>query len=111
MAITVKFVTVVIRIETIEKKYRGGMDSFMKDYSPRRNLNLVGVIFMGTGEADEFIEKLRNLGFSYTVNDEYDEIAVVDEYHGLFSPCSWLETSITTFPSREVKDSTCWLKG
>ena len=39
MAIIVKFMTVVIRIETIEKKYRGGMDMFMKDYSPYRDSN------------------------------------------------------------------------
>ena len=66
---------------------------------------------MGSGDVEEFIEKLINLGFSYITNDKHNEIAVVDQYAGLFSPCSWLETSITTFPRPEIKVSTCWLKG
>jgi hypothetical protein len=111
MAIIVKFSTVVIRIKTIEAKYPGGMDAFMKDYSIRRDFNIVGLLFMSTGDQEEVIDKLESVGFSYIVNDEFVDIAAVDEYGGLFLPCSWLETSITTFPKREIKVSTCWLKG
>lgn len=113
MAIPVKFVTVVIRLETIERKYPGGINAYMKDYpieNSCRDLNLVGEIFMSTDEAGEFIEELVNLGFSYDVNGEFDEIAVVDEFRGLFLPCNWLETSIRMLGSSEVKESTCWLR-
>lgn len=111
MAITINFLTVVIRIETIEKKYPGGMDAFMKECLIWRDSNLTGIIFMSAGEAEGFIDKLINLGFSYVVNGEFDEIAIVDQFIGLYLPCSWLETSIIDISNRELKTSTCWLKG
>ena len=104
MTILVKFLTVVVRIESIEMKYPGGIDGYMKDHLIQRDRNLTGKVFMSTGESWEFIEKLVNLGFGY------DEIALVDQSIGLFSPCTWLETSITGYFDSEGKESTCWFK-
>ncbi len=113
MAILVKFITVVARIETIERKYPGGLDAYMKENivtEQYRDRNIAGVIFMGSGEAWAFIEKLINLGFSYIVNNECDEIAIDDQFTGLFPLCTWLGTSITSHFDGEGKESTCWLK-
>jgi len=109
MAIKVTFLTVVTRNETVERRYPGGMDAYVKDNrieKPYRDRNIVGVLFMSTGEAEEFIAKLLNLGFSY------DEIALVDQFAGLLSHCIWLGTSIISYFSRKpgVKESSCWLK-
>lgn len=110
MAITIHFLTVVIRIDSIEKKYPGGLNAFMKCYTSWRDSNLIGIGFMSNGEAEEFIDKLTNIGFNYIVNDEYVDIAIVDMIRGLFLPCKWLETSIINLNNKSVKVSTCWLK-
>jgi len=109
MAIKVTFLTVVTRIETVERRYPGGVDAYVKENlvaDTYRDRNIVGVLFMSSGEAEEFIAKLLNLSFSY------DEIALIDQFVGLLSSCNWLGTSIISYFSRKpgVKESTCWLK-
>ena len=109
MAIKVTFLTVVTRIETVERRYPGGMAAYMKDNlieKPYWDRNITGVIFMSTGEAEEFIAKLLNLGFSY------DELALVDQSIGPFYLCPWLETRIIPFYFSKPggRESTCWLK-
>jgi len=109
MAIKLTFLTVVTRIETVERRYPGGIAAYMKDNlvtDSYRDRNITGVIFMSTGEAEEFIEKLIKLGFSY------DELAFVDESIGSFSPCIWLEIRIVPFFNSKPggRESTCWLK-
>ena len=114
MTILVKFLTVVTRIETIKRKYPGGLDAYVKDNlvgNSYRDRHIAGVIFMSTGEAEEFICKLLNLGFSYIKNNESDEIALIDMFAGPLLPCPWLETSLCMPFEKEAKQSTCWLKG
>ena len=107
MTILVKFLTVVTRIETIKRKYPGGLDAYVKDNlvgNSYRDRHIAGVLFMSTGEAGEFIEKLVSLGFNY------DEVALVDQLSGKIFPCPWLGASINWYFNRKGKDSTCWLK-
>ena len=109
MAIKVTFLTVVTRIETVEKRYPGGIAAYVKDNlvePPYRDRTITGVIFMSTGEAEEFIEKLVKLGFSY------DELALVDQSIGSFYPCAWLGTRIVPlyFSKPGGRESKCWLK-
>ena len=109
MAIKVTFLTVVTRNETVERRYPGGIAAYVKDNlieTPYRDRNINGVIFMSTGEAEEFIEKLVKLGFSY------DEFALVDQSIGSFYLCPWLGTSIIPFYFSKPggRESKCWLK-
>ncbi|HPL67292.1 MAG TPA: hypothetical protein PLG94_12230 [Smithellaceae bacterium] len=109
MAIKVTFLTVVTRIETVERRYPGGMAAYVKDNlieKPYRDRNIAGVIFMSTGEAEEFIEKLVKLGF------RYNELALVDQSIGPFYLCPWLETRIIPFyfSKHGGRESKCWLK-
>ena len=51
MSINVKFITVVVRLETILQKYPGGLSAYLKDFpdnSVRQDGNLAGHIFMST---------------------------------------------------------------
>ena len=109
MAIKVTFLTVVTRIETVERRYPGGIAAYVKDNlieNPYRDRNISGVIFMSTGEAEEFIEKLLKLGF------HYDELALVDQSIGSFYLCPWLGTCIVPFYFSKPggRESKCWLK-
>lgn len=113
MAILVKFLTVVTRIGTIKKKYPGGIDAYVKDNlvgNSFRDRHIVGVIFMSTGEAEEFVGQLVNLGFSYIKNNESDEIALIDMFVGPLFSCPWLETKNCSHFNGKVKEATCWLK-
>ncbi|OPY84695.1 MAG: hypothetical protein A4E71_02560 [Smithella sp. PtaU1.Bin162] len=110
MAITIHFLTVVIRIDSIEKKYPGGINAFMKRFTSWRDYHLVGVGFMSLWEAEDFIYKLIKMGFSNIFNGESGEIAIVEQLSG--SPCKWLETNIEeVFLKKVAKVTTCWLKG
>ena len=107
MTIAVKFLTVVTRVGTIKKKYPGGIDTYMQENlvtDAYRDRNIAGVIFMSSGEAGEFIEKLVSLGFNY------DEIALVDQLSGKIFPCPWLGASINWYFNLKGTESTCWLK-
>ena len=109
MAIKVTFLTVVTRNETVERRYPGGMVAYVKDNlieKPYQDRNITGVIFMSTGEAEEFIEKLVKIGFTY------DEIALVDQSIGPFYLCPWLGTRIIPFYFSKPggTESKCWLK-
>ena len=109
MAIKVTFLTVVTRNETVERMYPGGMVAYVKDNlieKPYQDRNITGVIFMSTGEAEEFIEKLVKIGFTY------DEIALVDQSIGPFYLCPWLGTRIVPFYFSKPggTESKCWLK-
>ena len=109
MAIKVTFLTVVTRNETVERRYPGGMAKYMQDNrieKPYQDRNITGVIFMSTGEAEEFIEKLVKLGF------HYDELALVDQSIGPFYLCPWLGTHIVPFYFSKPggRESKCWLK-
>lgn len=107
MTIAVKFLTVVTRIGTIKKKYPGGLDAYVKDNligDSFRDRHIAGVLFMSSGEAGEFMEKLVSLGFNY------EELALVDQFAGKIFPCPWLGTSISSYCNSKVKDLTCWLK-
>ena len=114
MTIVIKFLTVVTRIETIKRKYPGGLDAYVKDNlvgDSFRDRHIAGVLFMSTGEAEEFIGTLVNLGFSHIKNNESDEIALIDMFVGPLLPCPWLETNLWMPFEKEAKQSTCWLKG
>ena len=109
MAIKVTFLTVVTHNEIVERRYPGGMAAYVKDNlieKPYRDRNITGVIFMSTGEAEEFIDKLVKLGF------HYDELALVDQSIGSFYICPWLGTRIIPvyFSKPGGSESKCCLK-
>ena len=113
MSINVKFITVVVRLETILQKYPGGLSAYLKDFpdnSVRQDGNLAGHIFMSTADADEYVENLAKLGFRYIENGRFEEIAVIDEYRGMFLPCDWLDVSIP-FPFEQGGQARCRLMG
>jgi hypothetical protein len=94
MAVLVEAISVVIRLETIAEKYPGGVEQYITD-CPTRTLcmdeEIVRVGFMSPVDMRAFIEDLVGLGFNYIEDEGFDEIAVVDQFDGIFLPCNWLE--------------------
>lgn len=114
MAVLIEAISVVIQIETIAEKYPGGIERYIDD-CPNRTLcmdeTIVRVGFMTGVDAQDYIESLECLGFSCAVGDEFDEIAVVDQFDGLFLPCDWLEHLKLVIFEGDMRLSICKSKG
>jgi len=114
MAVLIEAISVVIRLDTIGAKYRGGVEQYIKD-CPNGTIckdeDIIRVGFMAGEDAFDFIESLERDGFRYVVNNEYDEIAVVDQFLGMSFPCDWLDfLSIVIFEG-DLRVKACIIKG
>jgi len=114
MAVLVEAISVVIRRETIEEKYPGGVDQYAKD-CPNRTIcideEIVRVGFMTPADTCAFIGDLERLGFNYIEDEAFDEIAVVDQFDGMVMPCDWLECLNLVIFEGDIRVSVCNSKG
>jgi len=114
MAVLIEALSVVIRLETIIDKYPGGVDQYIED-CPNNTLclddDLVRVGFMTGHDLFDFIGSLERLGLKYIDDDEFDEIAVVDQYDGIVRPCDWLEYLNLVIFEGDLRISICKIKG
>jgi hypothetical protein len=114
MAVLIEAISVVIRLVTIAEKYPGGVEQYVKD-SPNRTLcmddSIARLGFMTGRDAQDFIESLERLGFRCAVDGEFDEIAVVDQFDGLYMPCDWLEYLKLVIFEGDIRVSICKSKG
>jgi hypothetical protein len=114
MAVLVEAISVVIRLETIADKYPGGVDQYVND-CPNRTLcmddEIVRVGFMTNSDAYDFIGSLERLGFRCVVDDEFDEVAVVDQLRGIEFPCDWLVYSKLVIFKGDLRISICMTQG
>ena len=114
MAVLVEAKSVVIRRETIAEKYPGGLDQYIED-CPNRTLcmddTIVRVGFMSPIDVDAFIGNLEELGFRLIEDNEFAEIAVVDQFNGIVLPCDWLEYMKLVIFEGDIRVSICKSKG
>ena len=93
MPVLVEAINVIVRNETIEEKYPGGMGSYWVD-SPNESMcsddYVTRVGFLELGTFREFTDRLMELGFRFVENDEMIDIAVFDQEEGMLRPCRWL---------------------
>jgi hypothetical protein len=113
MAVLVEAISVVIRLETLAEKYTGGVDQYAQD-CPNGTFcmdgNIVRVGFMSPDDVNAFIENLECLGFRCVIDEEYDEIAVVDQFDGIILPCEWLECLDVKIFEGDQKLMVCQIK-
>jgi hypothetical protein len=132
MAIEVKCFTVVVRKDTLEAKYPGGVAQYAAA-CPNRTFQqdkyLTGVSFMGPDEVKYFVESLKAHGLVHIEPADYDfdkwflnmitgqsqgnmpdprlvEIALVDMVNGLWPPlstCEWLKIDRKTGNARFIR--------
>jgi hypothetical protein len=93
MSIRGRFLSVIVRRETLERVYPGGLAAFERD-APNATFaaddHLAAVSFMDGGSAEQFVSQLEELGLTSDAGGEFRDIAVMSRW-GRTLPCSWLE--------------------
>jgi hypothetical protein len=110
MAVLVEAIRVVVRRETLDRVYPGGVAGYEVDcpnstFCTDEHLTAVG--FMNPTDTRVFVERLvADLGRGFVGEDGFLDIAVVDERTGPTAPCDWL-----AFLRLPGNYSICWLEG
>jgi hypothetical protein len=109
MSVLVEAINVIVRQETLARKYPGGAEAYARD-CPNKTFcaddHLTRVGFMNPAEVQNFVDVLVSFGFVFHDGEKFVDIAVVDQTVGLTAACCWLDTG--RFPEGF---SGCWLVG
>lgn len=94
MAVLIEAISVVVRADSILKKFPGGWTAFMK-IVPNETLcadnEIARIGFMSPQDVESFVKKLQSNGLEFLRSGEAIDLAVADQMHGLTSKCSWLD--------------------
>jgi len=94
MAVIVEGISVIVRCESIEARYPGGWEGYVKDAANKTFCNdelLARVGFMAPYDVDRFVSRLERLGFEFVRDGRAIDVCVVDQIIGPTAPCDWLE--------------------
>ena len=108
MAVLVEATSVIIKRSSIDEKYPGGWESFVRDV-PNKTLCadslLARVGFMSSIDVESYINFLRKKGLVYlSKTSEYD-LVVADQCRGLCVDCDWTEFGYINYdedPEKQV---------
>lgn len=93
MSISIEFINLIIRKSTLEAKYLGGLEQFIKDVpnqSFREDEELVRFGCMNNSELERFIDLTLERGLEYNDKDTED-LVIINTYSGSSWEVSWLE--------------------
>jgi hypothetical protein len=98
MSVLVEAICVVIPRQILDRKYPGGTDAFMlrsaRLSAEHRYVcmdpHLVCLSYFSPDAADRGIAPLVSAGMTEIANDEFTDVAIVDQRHGPILPCTWL---------------------
>jgi hypothetical protein len=93
MAVLVECQTVVVRVETLREKYPGGPEAYCRacpNQTLRSDGRLVAIGFMTDMDVEVWVARLALLGLRCKHEGRFEDIAVVEQSHGLRAPCDWL---------------------
>ena len=111
MAILIEAISVVVRRDSIEAKYRGGWRAFLDDV-PNSTLcaddEIACVAFMAPEDVGAFVTHLEENRLRFLEGGRPVDLAVADQQHGLTTPCDWLRFAKFKFENRG-QVSVCWL--
>ncbi len=110
MAVLVEGISVIVRRDAIESRYRGGWDAFVADV-PNATLcaddEIARVGFMHPADVEAFIEGLQVEGLHFLEGGKAIDVAVVDQQRGLTTECDWLEFGKLALGA-EGRVAACW---
>ena len=95
MSVLAEALNVIVRRSTLEEKYPGGVTAYEQDcpnatFCADAFLTRVG--FMAPPDVEGFVRGLEANGLVFSDGRQFVDVAVVDEYQGPTSPCSWLQS-------------------
>jgi hypothetical protein len=104
MSVLVEMINVIVRIETLERKYPGGADAYARDCNRRTfcaDDYLTRVGFMNPQDVQRFIDRLVGLGFVFHDGEKFVDVAVVIKRSGSPRPT----TGLSIAGSRKVSQA------
>jgi hypothetical protein len=93
MPISLEFINLIIRKSTLESKYQGGLEQFIKDIpnqSFREDDELVRFGCMNGIDLEKFIDVTLEKGLEYK-EKETDDFVIINTFSGSSWEVSWLE--------------------
>ena len=94
MAVLVEGISVIVKVDAIQKKINDGWEGFKK-LVPNNTLScdneIAQVGFMTPEDVKRFVDKLESLGLVFEIDEEAQDIAVAEQQYGISTKCSWLE--------------------
>ena len=93
MAIQIQFINLIVRKSTLESKYQGGLEQFIKDMpneSFKEDDELVRYGCMNGLDLENFIDLILKRGLEYK-GEETDDFEVIYTFSGASWKVSWLE--------------------
>jgi hypothetical protein len=93
MAIPIEFINLIIRKSTLQSKYLGGLEQFIKDIpnqSFREDEELVRFGCMNNSDLERFIDLTLERGLEYNEKDT-DDFVIINIYSGSSWDVNWLE--------------------
>lgn len=105
MAVLVEAISVVVRLNAIDRSFAGGRAAIEKlipngTYCSDGELMRVG--FLSPAETEAFVRQLVAGGLRFIVDGGFADIAVVDQQSGPTRPCDWLEFARLSMGEGEV---------
>jgi hypothetical protein len=112
MAVLVEAISVIVRLDAIERRFRGGWREF-ENVVPNGTLcaddKLARVGFMSPPDVESFVRHLEKGGLTFVKDGQAVDIAVVDQMRGLTMPSEWLEFAHLSLGETGNKVAACWL--
>lgn len=110
MAVLVEGISVIVRRDAIESKYRGGWSAFVDDV-PNPTLcaddEVVRIGFMAPPDVGAYVQRLERNGLRFLDCGKPVDLAIADQQEGLTTECDWLEFGKLEFGT-SGKVSACW---
>ncbi len=111
MAVLVEAISVIVRRDAIEKRFRGGWRGFVNAV-PNGTLCaddvLARVGFMSPRDVEAFVRHLEENGLIFIRNGQAMDISVVDQMRGPTIPTVWVEFGHLPLDGTKNKVAVCW---
>ncbi len=115
MTVLVEAVSVIIKLEAIDRVLSNGWESFrehMPNFTLCRDDHFARFCFMNKDEAMAFKDKLESLNFVYQSKEGAQDFVFIDQQHGPTIPCSWIEYGhVDLYNDPQKKVAACRLAG
>jgi hypothetical protein len=115
MTVLVEGVSVIIKLESIERVVPDGFEGFRQyipNYAWCKDAYIFRQAFLSKEDAKEFTDKLESLGLVHMGTVGAQDFALVDQMYGIANRCGWLEFGYVNLENDAKKQvAACQLRG